>query len=104
PPPRGNVQYHSGDERAERPGDRPPRRPGANRWAALPLGKRADDDRQRTRCQERAGDPLDRPKRDQQPDRRRQRTEQRRRAETGYPEREHPTLSEDVAQRPAEQD
>ena len=35
PPPRRDVQDHSGDERAERPGDRSPCRPGADRRAAL---------------------------------------------------------------------
>ena len=102
--PRGDLQELAPGERAKHRGDPSPSGPAADRGTALGLAEGGDDHRQRARREQRTGHPLQRPRRDQRPDRWRQRAQQRGDTEPADAEREDPPLAVQVAQRAADQD
>ena len=104
PAPRDRVDDLAADQRPGEVADAAPGGPGADRRAALGLGEDRDDDRERGRRQQRARDPLQRARDDQQLDGRRQRAEQRRDAEARHAEREHAPLAVDVGERAGHED
>ena len=71
--PRRDVDEPPADERADDERDPAPRRPGADRRAALVTRERRDDERERARRQQRAERALQRPAEDEHADRRRER-------------------------------
>jgi len=85
--------------RTDHGGNRRPCRPRADRRTALVGGEGGDDDRQRARGQQRPERALQRTARDEQLDGRRDRAQARDDAEARNPDREHPPLAEDVAER-----
>ena len=104
PAPRGDVQDHSGDERAERPGDRSPCRPRPDRGPRSRSGKVATITASELGVSSAPAIPCNARNATSNADRWRDRAQQRRGAEAAHAEREHPPLPEDVAQRAAEQD
>ena len=104
PAPRCEREQLATRQRPEHAGNRAPRRPAADRRAALLLGERVDDHRESTRRQQRAGDPLDDARGDQRPDRGRERARQRGQAEAANAELEDAPLAEDITERASEQD
>ncbi len=104
PAPRGERQQLAARQRAEHAGDRTPRRPAADRPAALGLREGVDDHRKRARYQQRPRHTLHRPCGHQHPDRRRQRARHRGDPKARHAEREHAPLAKQVAERAPDQD
>ena len=92
------------DQRPDHGRDRGPRRPRADRGAALVRWEREHDHGQRGRDDQRAEHSLQDARRDEHADRRRQRARERHDTEADQAEREDAALAVDVAERSADQD
>ena len=101
---RRDVDEPAAGQRADDHRDAAPRRPRADRRAALVGREGRDDDGQRARGQQRAEDALQGAPRDQHLDRRGQRADHAHDAEAGHADGEDPPLAVEVAERAADED
>ena len=104
PAPRGAVHQLAADQRAEHVADPAPRRPRADRRAALGLREDGHDDGERGGREQRAEHALQRAGEDEQLDRRRDRAQQRGDAEPGDARREHAPLAVQIGERAGDED
>ncbi len=104
PPPRADREQLTAGQRSQHAGNRTPRRPAADRGAALVLRERVHDHRQRARHQQRTRHALQRAHRHEHADRGRERAGQRGEPEARDAEREDPPLAKKIPQRPSHED
>jgi len=103
-PPGDQPDQRATARRAEDGGDPGPRGPGADRLPARLALEGGGDDRQRPRHQQRPGDPLQRPRADQELLARGERAEDRGRAEGDQPDDEEPPPAELVPEAAADEE
>jgi hypothetical protein len=102
PSPRHGIDEPSTEERTEGGGDAGEPRPRADCPATILWAERGRDDREAPGHEHRGGDPLERPRRDQERDRRRESADGGGGGEADEAEQEHASPSEQVAERASE--